>query len=212
MAAREKSLLLDKFHHELHTLLPILKTIPPLDLVAVTTNSSAEEDVSPLQELTVMAQGQFFLLSLGGSKDGLHPPQGRWCLSIFLGSALCPLLGVKPNTLKMEHFLYETLNSLFPWYYSLTTCLVCEWILITAWHRLEAGLPHWALLIAPFWWKFCCGWLGSSLKENFPFCFFSISRARGGMCSLMCILSHCYFWLCTVRCFTATGPGHLVSE
>lgn len=51
IAAGEKSLLLDKLHHELHNFLPILKTILPFDLVPVTTNSGAGEDVpSPLQE------------------------------------------------------------------------------------------------------------------------------------------------------------------
>lgn len=170
------------------------------------------------------AQGLFFLLSLGGSKDRLHPPQHRQCLTVFWGSVLCPQLGVKPNTLKMQHFLYETLNSLSPWCYSLATCLVCEWILwVKAWHRLEAGLLYWELLTAPFWWMFRCGWLGSSLKISSSVS--SVSPGRGGgwgdggvggvelggMHSLRCILSHCYFWLYTVHCSTVTEPGCLVS-
>jgi len=87
VAAREKSLLLHKLNHELPTLLPILKMILPL--------VQQRMSLSALLELPL-----FLLLLLGGRKDRLIPLQGRWCLRHFLGSALCPLLGVKPNTFK----------------------------------------------------------------------------------------------------------------
>lgn len=133
--------------------------------------------LSPLQELPLMVQGLFFLLPLGNGTNRLYPPQGWRCLGVFLETALCLLLVLKPNTLKMEHFLYDTLNSLSPWCYSLTTCLVCEWILIKAWHKLEAGPHYWALFIVPSWLKFCYVWLGSTLKEISP----SVSSASPGL-------------------------------
>lgn len=163
------------------------------------TQVQERKSLSPLSEVPLMAQGLFFLLCLGGSQDGLHPLQGRRCLSEFLGSALCSLWRVKPNTSKMEHFLYETLYSPSPWYYSINTS--CFWM-----------NPILAIANSPFLMKVLLWVAWFHFYGDFIYCLFSISRPRGGMCSPICILSHCCFWVCTVRCIAVTGTGCLVNE
>lgn len=109
-AARQKSLFLYKAHHELNTPLSKLKTTLPCDLVLMTTNCSAGEAVSLFFARSTSTHTGCSLS--GNGNDRLHPPWGRWCLHVFLGPVLCPGTGDKPDTLKIEHFLHKSLNSL----------------------------------------------------------------------------------------------------
>lgn len=79
-AAGENSLLLDKLCHELHSSSHIKDQ--PFDLMPVCDHRlecwrGCLSVLCPLRKLPLIAQGRFSLVSLGGNKDRLHPPQGR---------------------------------------------------------------------------------------------------------------------------------------